>query len=93
MSILDFPMNQRMYSIWYARSIGRLTTKWKIKSNSIELEEIMDAISEQFKDDAKEWTADEVDELVDSFFENIEVMIIKRNPLKKPERKNDNDSE
>ncbi len=53
----------------------------------------MDAISEQFKEDAKEWTADEVDELVDSFFENIEVVVIKRKPLKKPERKNDNDSE
>lgn len=76
MTILDFPMNDRMYSIWMARMSGIIVNKYDVKPNSEEYFMIMDALSSQIEDDAKEWTAEMIDKMVDSCFEEVEIVIV-----------------
>lgn len=70
--IITFPMNDRMNSIWMARASGRFVEKYSINPDSQEYFELMDTIQICLDEEgAAEWTKEEVDELVDSFFREI----------------------
>jgi len=79
MTILDFPMNDRMYSIWLARMSGRIVNKYDIDPNSEQYQYIMETLSSEIEDDAADWTAEMIDEMVDSCFEEVEVVIVYKN--------------
>lgn len=78
MTILDFPMNDRMYSVWLARISGRLVNKYDIDPNSEQYQYIMETLSYEIEEDAVEWTAEMIDEMVDSCFEEVEIIIVSR---------------
>ena len=70
--IIAFPLNDRMNSIWMARASGRFVDKYEIDPNSQEYHALMDTIQVCLDEEgAAEWTKEEVDELVDSFFREI----------------------
>lgn len=70
--IVEFPMNERMNSVWMARASGRFVNKYDINPESQEYHELMDIIQVCLDEEgAAEWTKEEVDELVDSFFREI----------------------
>ena len=70
--IIEFPMGERMHSIWMARASGRFVSKYDINPDSQEYFELMDTIEVVLDEEgAESWTKDEIDELVDSFFREI----------------------
>jgi len=70
--IIEFPLNERMNSIWMARASGRFVNKYDINPQSEEYLQLMDTIQICLDEEgAAEWTKEEVDTLVDSFFREI----------------------
>jgi len=70
--IIAFPLNERMNSIWMARASGRFVNKYEIDPQSEIYQQLMDTIQVCLDDEgAEEWTKDEIDILVDSFFREI----------------------
>lgn len=70
--IIAFPLNERMNSIWMARASGRFVEKYGINPEGEEYFQLMDTIQICLDDEgAAEWTKEEVDQLVDSFFREI----------------------
>ena len=75
-NVLQFPLNERMNSIWMARASGRFIDKYDINPDSEEYHQLMDTIQVVLDEEgAAEWTKDEIDGLVDSFFREIIITI------------------
>lgn len=76
MEILDFPLEERMYSVWMSRASGRFISKYDIDANSIEYQQLMDVISTEIEEDPADWTKENIDDMVDSFFRDVEIHIV-----------------
>lgn len=76
MTVFDFPLNDRMYSVWMARMSGRIVHDYGVDPNSEQYQLIMDVLSSEIEDDAVEWTAEMIDEMVDSCFDEVEIHVI-----------------
>lgn len=73
--VLDFPLNNRMYSVWMARAAGRLVSKYDMTEDHIEYYQVLDCISDEIAEDAKDWTGEDIDAFVDSFFRTMTIQI------------------
>lgn len=73
-NIIEFPLGDRMNSIWMARASGRFVEKYDIAPESELYYQLMDTIQIVLDEEgAAEWSKDEVDVLVDSFFREITI--------------------
>ena len=74
--IIIFPMGQRMNAIHLARASGRFVNKYDIDPEGQEYHELMDTIQVVLDEEgAENWTSEEIDDLVDSFFREIIINI------------------
>ena len=70
--IIAFPTGDRMNSIFMARASGRFVNKYNIDPDGREYHELMDTIQVVLDEEgAENWSREEVDDLVDSFFREI----------------------
>ena len=75
--IIEFPFAERMRSVWLARASGQFVNKYDIDPHTELYFQLMETIEVVLDEDgAEEWTQEEVDQLIASFFDDGFTIVI-----------------